>query len=242
MSPEVPVSRWEVLQAIIQESAKLAFQVAVIAGMLYIMITGVEKYGIQKPAASEDQTLLQNYIEWYGVFYTLTLSFIIGQGWQKYLKANSEIDREADALSLLLRTSEMCNKSHKELQDELVKTVRLYIDAVKIRTVDDQKTDPITAGLMSQIHNCVKNIVKQKKVGDSIKSQLLHHYCDAFDARGDRLDRINQKLPRVVWIVLVVVSFTWLWGFVWLEFKTLELNLYISICTLGWVSYLFFTA
>ena len=136
-----------------KKSARLALQVAVIAGMLYIMITGVEKFGIQKPVAPDDQTLLQNYIEWYGVFYTLTLSFIIGQGWQRYLKANSEIDREADALSLLLRTSEMCSKSHEELRDELVNTVILYINAVKIRTVDDQRADKITVGLMNQVRD-----------------------------------------------------------------------------------------
>jgi hypothetical protein len=210
--------------------------------MLFLMMTGGERLGIQKPICKDDQTLLQNYIEWYGVFYTLSLSFIIGQGWKRYLKINSEIDREADALSLLLRTSEMCGKSYEEMKEALSSSVALYIAAVKSKTIEDQRTDEITAGLMKQIHNCVKNIVKQRKIADSIKSQLLQQYCDAFDARGDRLDLVAQKLPPIVWLVLVVVSFTWLWGFVWLEFQTLELNLYISICTLGWVSFLFFTA
>lgn len=242
MPPKVSVSRKEVFLAILKQTGVIVVCVIGVAGMLGLMMTGGKTLGIHKPDGKDDQNLLQNYIEWYVVFFTLILSFIIGQGWRRLGKVNSEIDRETDALSLLVRTSEMLRKEHKELTETLTRAVILYIDSVKSVTVDDDRNVGKTAKLMKEIHECVKDIVKQKRIPDSIKQELLRHYCDAYDARGDRFDVVKQKLPIIAWFILIGVSFIWLWGFVWLEFQSPELNLYISVSTLGSVSLLFFIA
>ncbi|MDZ7360764.1 MAG: DUF4239 domain-containing protein [candidate division KSB1 bacterium] len=242
MPPKIEVSRSEVLKAALKKLGIVFVCIVTIAGMLGLMMTGGKTLGIHKPDGKDDQTLLQSYIEWYGVFFTLALSFIIGQGWRKYLRVNSEIDREIDALTLLVRTSEMLGQKHYQLTRTLVRIVILYVETVKSLTVNDKRTDSDTADIMRELHECIKDIVKERKVSDSIKQQLLQHYCEAYDARGDRFDLAAQKLPRIAWIILLVVSFTWLWGFVWLEFHTIELNLYISACTLGSVSFLFLLA
>jgi hypothetical protein len=242
MPPKVPVSRNEVFRAILKQTGVIAVCVIAIAGMLGLMMTGGKLLGIHKPEGKDDQNLLQNYIEWYVVFFTLILSFIIGQGWRRLGKVNSEIDREVDALSLLVRTSEMLRKEYKEFTETLTRTIILYIDSVKSVTIEDERNVGRAATLMKEIHECVKDIVKQKRIPDSIKQELLRHYCEAYDARGDRFDVVKQKLPIIVWFILVGVSFIWLWGFVWLEFQSSELNFYISVSTLGSVSLLFFIA
>lgn len=242
MPPKVPVSRKEVFHAILKQTGVITVCVIVIAGMLGLMMTGGKTLGIHKPDEKDDQNLLQNYIEWYVVFFTLILSFIIGQGWRRLGKVNSEIDREADALLLLIRTSEMLKKEYKEFTETLTRTVILYIDSVKSVTVDDERNMGKTAKLMKEVHECVKDVVIEKRIPDSIKQELLRHYCEAYDARGDRFDVVKQKLPKIVWLILIGVSFIWLWGFVWLEFQSPELNLYISTSTLGSVSLLFFIA
>jgi len=242
MPPKIEVSRSEVLKSVLKKLGIVFVCIVTIAGMLGLMMTGGKTLGIHKPDDKDDQTLLQSYIEWYGIFFSLALSFIIGQGWRKYLRVNSEIDREIDALTLMVRTSEMLGQKYYQITRTLVRIVILYVDTVKSLTVNDKRMDGDTAELMKEIHECIRDIVKEKKVSDSIKNQLLLHYCEAYDARGDRFDLAAQKLPRIAWFILIVVSFTWLWGFVWLEFHTRELNLYISACTLGSVSFLFLMA
>ncbi|MGH7493906.1 MAG: DUF4239 domain-containing protein [bacterium] len=216
---------------------------ALVAGMmLFLMVDGGERFGITKPALSNDQEILQNYIEWFSVFYTLVLSFIISQGWRRYQRINSEIDREADALILLLRTSEMCNRNNKKLKDELTRIVLLYVKNVKLARGNDRRSDSVSAELMKQIHVRVKQIVKKEAVPECVKSQLLYHYCEAYDARGDRFDMAAQRLPKIVWLLMILVSLTWLWGFVWLDVKSPGLKIYMSVGVLGVVSFLYFIA
>jgi len=92
---------------------------------------------------------------------------------------------------------------------------------------------------MKQIHVRIRRIVEEKRIPDSVKSQLLHHYCEAYDARGDRFDIIGQPLPWFVWPLLIIVSLTWLWGFVWLTVGTQALKIYMSVGVLGLVSLLY---
>jgi hypothetical protein len=75
-----------------------AIMVFIILGMIQ-----VEKFfGIERPKSDKDQNILQNFIEWYAVIYTLALSLIISNAWVRYNRINSEIDREADELALLI--------------------------------------------------------------------------------------------------------------------------------------------
>lgn len=65
-----------------------------------------------------------------------------------------------------------------------------------------------------------------------LKADLLRHYCDACDARGDRFDQIGQRLPNYIWFLLGAFSIIWLWFF-WarvssglLEFEKVHFGIY----------------
>jgi hypothetical protein len=81
-----------------------------------------------KALTPADQGLLQNFIEWYAVVYTLVLSVIVGQGWRKYNKINNEIDREADSLILLVQTGRMFN--NENFSQALFLAVKRYVKCV----------------------------------------------------------------------------------------------------------------
>jgi hypothetical protein len=65
---------------------------------------------------------------------------------------------------------------------------------------------------------------------------------EIFDARGDRFDLFEQRLPHHVWIIFVVVSVVWIWGFLWLKFDSDIFEVYVLGATILSVSYLFYLA
>ncbi|NUO81189.1 DUF4239 domain-containing protein, partial [candidate division KSB1 bacterium] len=220
-----------------------------VGAFLYLWFGGGRIWGLELPENPNDQDTLAQFIEWFSVFYTLVLTFIIGQGWRRFQKINSEIDRESDALILLLRTSEMCQGANHNLREELVRTVVLYVEKLKLKRERDERIDSVTHELMKQIHVCIRNLIQNEKkkhknarIPDCVKGQLLQYYAEAYDARGDRFDTINQQLPRLVWPCLIFVSVIWLWGFVWLKVESSQLKSYMSIGIIGVVSFLYFVA
>ncbi len=190
-----------------------------------------------------DQNLLQNFIEWYAVFYALALSVILGETWRRHNKITSEIDREADALKLLLQTGKMF--PDKRLFGSLLVQVYAYAKCILELQIQDDRSKSSSYPLIQSIRNCVDRMIqKDDNAQECLKSELLHQYCEAYDARGDRFDLIRQAMPTHIWFILGAFSFAWLWGFLWLEFKEGSLNLqrYILGCTTFSISYLFYAA
>jgi hypothetical protein len=192
------------------------------------------------PLKPGDQSLLQNFIEWYAVIYTLVLSVVVGQAWKKYNDINSEIDREADALVLLVQTGRM-------FQDEIFSpalffAVKRYVACVTLLQANDHRVEGESHEKMKAVRKCVELLIQSHNAEDSLKSELLHQFNEAFDARGDRFDLLEQKLPNHVWIIFVLASLLWLWGFFWLEFDSIIFKFYVLGASVLSISYLFYLA
>jgi hypothetical protein len=198
-----------------------------------------------------DQDLLQNFIEWYAIFYALTLTMIIGEGWNRLNKINFEIDREADALLLLLQTGKLF--PNQALFDRLLAAVRDYVQCVsELQLKDDRSHTPSQQRLLT-VRHCIDAMIQDNGVAsrrgarktnpqEFLKAELLRQYCEAYDARGDRFDLINQKIPKHVWLILGAFSLGWLWGFLWLAFNDKALEVYVLGSTTLSIACLFYVA
>lgn len=236
------ISQWEVFRVTIRQIGESAGYVLIFSLVIWSVFKGGEKFlGLSAPTAPSDQALLQSFIGWYAAVYTLILTLIVGQGWNRYLRVNNEIDREADALSLLARTSEMCGSNPKDqgISDALVAVVSQYVAEVKSLMALDQRLGGSTEKKMKQIHVCVEHLITQTEIEDCVKSELLKHYCDAYDARSDRFDILDEALPDSVWHMLIIASLIWLFGFFWIDFKSSCLEIFVTVSILGSVSYLY---
>lgn len=188
-----------------------------------------------------DQDLLRNFLEWYAVFYALALGVIVSETWAKRSRINAEIDREADSLKLLLHTARLF--PNKTLSKNLVVAVYNYaVCVLRLKGSDHRsKTDSHTK--MQAIQECVYALIQDRdESSETLKSELLRQYCEAYDARGDRFDLIAQRMPAQMWIILGVFSLTWLWGFLWIEFHESVAERYIIGSTAWAIGYLFFLA
>lgn len=210
---------------------------AIFAILILVMIL-INNQFIQQ-LSHDDQNLLQNFIEWYAVVYTLVLSVIVGQGWRKYNKINNEIDREADSLVLLVQTGRMFH--HEKLSQALFLAVKRYAICLRLLQANDSRTKNETHEKMKDIRECVILLIKSES-DDCLKSELLHQYNEAYDARGDRFDLIEQKLPPHTWVIFIVASLIWLWGFLWLKFDSVYFKFYLLGATILSISYLFYLA
>ncbi len=186
-----------------------------------------------------DQNLLQNFIEWYAVIYTIILSVIIGQAWRKYIRVNNEIDREADALVLLVQTARMFKDEY--LSSALFLAVKRYVKCLILLQSKDRRTNGELREKLRAIREYVV-LLMQSETDDCLKSDLLYQYNEVYDARGDRFDLIEQKLPNHTWIIFIIASLVWLWGFLWLNFESTNFKFYILGSTIFTLSYLFYVA
>jgi hypothetical protein len=195
----------------------------------------------EKTNCLEDQEILQNFIEWFGIIYALVLTIIVDQCRNKYNKLNHQLDREADALALLFQTGEMFPIGIWRVA--LLESIKSYATAICELKTKDQRNAGKAYEKMKTIHECIIGLTDStKKIDSCIKSELLHEYNEAYDARGDRFDLINQRLPGHVWIILGFVSLLWLWGFLLLDIHSTLFRNYILGATTLSISYLFYLA
>lgn len=117
-----------------------------------------------------DQNLLQNFIEWYAVIYTIILSVIIGQAWRKYIRVNNEIDREADALVLLVQTARMFKDEY--LSSALFQAVKRYVKCLILLQSKDRRTNGELREKLRAIREYVV-LLMQSETDDCLKSDLL---------------------------------------------------------------------
>lgn len=210
----------------------------VIVFIVLIYLTAQLSQACLKQALSvQALNLLQNFVEWYAVFYTLALSLIVGQAWRKYNRINSMIDREADALTLIVQTGRLFGDNH--LSTQLRVAVESYVNSVRTLRVKDYRTNFTSLHKMRTIRERIGELIKSSQVPDSLKSELIHQFNEAYDARGDRFDLLEQKIPFHIWVVLALFSLAWLWGFFWLDFESPTLSNYVLGCTTFSITYLF---
>ena len=195
---------------------------------------------VHQPLGDSDAALLQNFIEWYAIFYTLALSIIVGQAWTKYNRVNFEIDREADSLSLLVQTTRM--GTDRILSARLVHIVTQYVNCVRESRAADRRTDSTSEVRLKEIRDGVEQLVVNENTQESVKAELLKHYNDVYDARGDRFDQLGRKLPFYMWSIFVIFSMLWLWGFFCLDFQADELRYYVLGCTVFSACFLYYLA
>ncbi|MDZ7291442.1 MAG: hypothetical protein ONB44_07630 [candidate division KSB1 bacterium] len=226
---------WELLRRIFVKFFKTSFDVVIFIGLVAITIWFNLRF--EKPASSEDQVLLQNFIEWYAIFYAFALGLIVGHAWNKHNTINCTIDHEADALALLLQTGRMAH--NKILSTNLCDAVESYVRYVRKARYKDRRTKEEAQEEMNKIHGCIEQMINSSEVQESLKPELIQQYNKFHDARSDRFDLIKQEIKFPIWMNLIVFSLVWLWGFFWLKIESKQLSNYILGITTFSIAYLF---
>ncbi|MBN1350897.1 DUF4239 domain-containing protein [candidate division KSB1 bacterium] len=171
-----------------------------------------------------DVGVIQGFIEWFGVLYGLLLAMIVVEVWQKYNLINNEIDKEADALYLLVKTAGYAKNTVQH--QNLLRIIHDYAAFVSQTKNGYENSAEKTNGHLKKLYDCVGEIVCGLK-SDAIATELIHRVNEVVDTRGDWIARTKEHISNQLWILLIIASCVWLLSFFGLKIQSIWIALVI---------------
>lgn len=166
----------------------------------------------------EDADILGNFIEWFGVLYGVLLALVVVEVWQKFSLLNKEIDREADALVLLLKNIRFLDDKLKikQIAQRVLEYSKIMLQIEKTYAFNDSKAST----KLDEIHQEVGGILKSEKCPLPLAIQIIYHINDAIDIRGDWIAHAKERMPAALRILSIFTSIIWVLGFFGLNIKS----------------------
>ncbi|MFQ5631808.1 MAG: hypothetical protein ACE5I1_23795, partial [bacterium] len=173
--------------------------------------------------SQNDSQIIGNFIEWFGVLYGVMLALVVVEVWRRYNLINNEVDREADALVLLLKTARYLGNSPAVVQ--LAHKTKAYAESVLELGVKDTQADGVANDCMDAIHDELGAILKTNKAPGALIPEMMRYLNEAYDLRGDRLTHVRERMPKELWFMVIFTSLVWIIGFFGLKIE----NDYLAI-------------
>ena len=170
---------------------------------------------------SEDRNIIGNFIEWFGVVYGVTLALVVVEVWKNFTMINNEVDREADALVLLLRTVSYLND--QKALTEFAKRLKAYSDLI----LNNQGHTKEAKEKLDRIHEWIGQTINDEETPPILAREMIRLINEAIDLRGDRLAHEKERIPKAFWIIVIVASTLWLICFFGLEIRGWLVALFI---------------
>jgi len=186
-------------------------------GLLFFLGLVIISPGIKVNAP--DKELIGNFIQWFGLLFSILLALVIVQAWRKHNTVNSLVDKEADALISLLRFARFLE--NLEIFDNLARAIYDYcafLSSAKDGSKDSKET-------LEQVFHEVLDAVRSSKQ-PFLAGEMIRGFDEAADARGDRFALVQERIPGALWFMMVFTSMIWLLGLFWLSFQ--DVNVYVA--------------
>ncbi len=170
-----------------------------------------------------DRVILGNFIEWFGILFSILLALVVVEVWTKYNTVESLVDKEADALVSLLRFARFLEEPR--LFAKLAQAINGYCQhfAFSNELNPSQVVNHIER--MEPIFEGILEATKTNKRPFAV-NEMIRCFDEASDARGDREALAKQRIPGVLWFMMVFNSMIWLLGFFWFSFQ--DVNVYVA--------------
>jgi len=176
--------------------------------------------------SSGDVNILGNFIEWFGAIFGILIALVLVETWAKHSQINEELDKEADALTLLLKSCRALN--NVETQEQLATRIRDYATQTKQANVDDDKNRSEAIQLLDELHRMVVAILRDKSTPVPVASEFLRLIHEVIDTRGDRIGHIQDRLKTPLWLAIFATSMIWLFAFFALQITNDLLAIFIT--------------
>lgn len=173
-----------------------------------------------------DNTILGNFIEWFGAIFGILIALVLVESWAKHSQINEELDKEADALTLLLKSSRAL--SDHALQEQMATRIRDYAEQTKEAGVEDSKDRQEAIQLLDELHRDIVSILRDKSTPTPVMSEHLRLIHDVIDVRCDRIAHIQDRLKTPLWLVIFFTSAIWLFAFFTLQINSDVLAIFIT--------------
>jgi len=137
--------------------------------------------------------------------------------WTRHSQVNEELDKEADALTLLLKTCVLHNDS--AYMTRIAESIKAYATHVEQKRTSDRDDCIDTVGALDNLHHIVGEMVIDRKGNDVLEKELLRLVNDVIDTRGDRLAHLGEHVPDKMWALILCTSSVWFLAFFMLRIQ-----------------------
>ncbi len=173
-----------------------------------------------------DQQVIQNFIEWFGVPYGLLIALVLVNVWNQFDRIDREFDREADAISMLYETVLLIDDDNQKLtkcKQEITQKIIGYVNHVA-KNYSHEHTDSVVRNIGDNFLKGIREVVKQVihgKEKETVCTELLHQLHEAVDVRGDRISHSSQRMHGTLWVLSFAASVLWVIPFNMLNFENI---------------------
>lgn len=168
-----------------------------------------------------DDQLIGNFIEWFGILFSVMLGLIVVQVWAKYNVVDSLIDKEADALVSLLRFASFIQ--HTPAFDLLVAEISSYCSLLSQAGESAMKRTQEVIVRYQKIYAQVHAFLPACANCPHIAQEVIRAYDLAIDTRGDRDSLMKVRTRRELWFLVILASLIWLLSFFWLNYDNVNI-------------------
>jgi hypothetical protein len=199
----------------------------IVIGLYFVVYSVLIRFFIYPRYAyliEPDATLIQSFIEWFGVAYGLFIALVLVNVWAQYDTTEREFDREADAIFMLYQSVRQVKDKGdpSTLKRKIIGKIKEYVSHVTRNFEREHRRWTIKdAGdnILEDIRDLIGKLVHTREP-DSITSELVKEFTQAVDLRGDRISHSKQHIPDPVWLISLASSILWLIPFYGLNFKS----------------------
>jgi hypothetical protein len=158
-----------------------------------------------------DNTIISGFLEWFGVLLGIIMGLVLVEVWARHSQVNEDIDKEADGLTLLIKTCRFFHDS--SCQKRIADSVINYVQNVMNAGIFDHQTRRETVKALDQLHRVVGEMLINPICGQTIAGELLRQLNIVIDMRGDRLSHIKEHVRLPLWLLILGTSLVWLFAF-----------------------------
>jgi hypothetical protein len=186
-----------------QKLAGYAFGLIIFVGILIIIPN--------KKIEGHSQQILQNFIEWFGILFSVLLALMIVQVSAKYNLVESLVDKEADAWVSLVRFARFLGKPNifKKLREAIVEHCKNFSRGRHSAQVEMSYVEMSYNESLEKIFFIIHKALKKTDESFAAK-EMIRCFDEAIDTRGDRDALLKERIPEVLWFMMTFTSMIWL--------------------------------
>ncbi len=153
-----------------------------------------------------------------GIVYAVLLALVVIAAWEEHEAAKETVDSEANELAEIFWLAHRLPETEGRQLQELARSyARVVVDEEWQLMSREGRTSPRAWGLLDDMRLEVQELEVSTQADQVLYTQGLELVHDLADARRMRLVEIDEGIPAVLWIVLIVgalvtVGFTYLFG------------------------------
>lgn len=167
--------------------------------------------------SSIDVTWISLFVSTFGVFYAVLISFFVVHIWSKYNSISSQMGQEVNSLrNVFLLTRQLPGISEK---NTFSKSLARYLETV-VQTLwqKEVNTGAIHEKFLSLLEY-FNQIIPANKTDIVILDNIVAELRVSSSAQANLINLISEKTPKILWILLIILSTVLVGSFIFLGFK-----------------------